>query len=43
MNVAGMETIQQRRGQITEKPVLLTGPGKVSRMSKGKSLLNLDG
>lgn len=25
----GLETIQQRRGQITEKPVLLTGPGKV--------------
>lgn len=27
--VCGLETIQQRRGQITEKPVLLTGPGKV--------------
>ncbi|RVW81396.1 DNA-3-methyladenine glycosylase [Vitis vinifera] len=26
--VCGLETIQQRRGQITEKPVLLTGPGK---------------
>ncbi|KAK4743328.1 hypothetical protein SAY87_001329 [Trapa incisa] len=29
--VAGLETIQQRRGQKTEKPVLLTGPGKVSQ------------
>ena len=26
---AGLETIQQRRGQQTEKPILLTGPGKV--------------
>ncbi|KAL8128824.1 hypothetical protein V2J09_017979 [Rumex salicifolius] len=29
--VAGLKTIQQRRGQITEKPVLLTGPGKVGQ------------
>ncbi|MCL7050628.1 hypothetical protein MKW94_026795, partial [Papaver nudicaule] len=28
--VCGLETIQQRRGQKTEKPVLLAGPGKVS-------------
>ncbi|KAJ0028260.1 hypothetical protein Pint_36389 [Pistacia integerrima] len=27
----GLKTIQQRRGQITEKPVLLTGPGKVGQ------------
>ncbi|KAJ1281260.1 hypothetical protein BS78_04G293400 [Paspalum vaginatum] len=27
--VSGLKTIQQRRGQLTEKPVLLTGPGKV--------------
>ncbi|KAK3227176.1 hypothetical protein Dsin_007038 [Dipteronia sinensis] len=29
--VTGLKTIQQRRGQITEKPVLLTGPGKVGQ------------
>ncbi|CAK9148443.1 unnamed protein product [Ilex paraguariensis] len=29
--VSGLETIQQRRGQITDKPVLLTGPGKVGQ------------
>ncbi|OWM78974.1 hypothetical protein CDL15_Pgr003145 [Punica granatum] len=29
--MAGLETIQQRRGQKTEKPVLLTGPGKVGQ------------
>ncbi|XP_058079220.1 DNA-3-methyladenine glycosylase [Magnolia sinica] len=29
--VSGLETIQQRRGQITEKPILLTGPGKVGQ------------
>ncbi|KAK6941945.1 Methylpurine-DNA glycosylase [Dillenia turbinata] len=29
--VSGMETIQKRRGQITEKPVLLTGPGKIGQ------------
>ncbi|KAL6912032.1 hypothetical protein ACP4OV_000837 [Aristida adscensionis] len=29
--VSGLETIQQRRGQQTEKPVLLTGPGKVGQ------------
>ncbi|TXG57987.1 hypothetical protein EZV62_015816 [Acer yangbiense] len=29
--VIGLKTIQQRRGQITEKPVLLTGPGKVGQ------------
>lgn len=28
--VVGLETIQKRRGLETEKPVLLTGPGKVS-------------
>lgn len=27
--IAGLKTIQQRRAQLTEKPVLLTGPGKV--------------
>ncbi|KAG6580796.1 DNA-3-methyladenine glycosylase, partial [Cucurbita argyrosperma subsp. sororia] len=27
----GLETIQKRRGQITDKPVLLTGPGKVGQ------------
>ncbi|XP_059646416.1 uncharacterized protein LOC132293078 isoform X2 [Cornus florida] len=27
--VSGLDTIQQRRGLKTEKPVLLTGPGKV--------------
>ena len=26
---SGLKTIQQRRGIVTEKPVLLTGPGKV--------------
>ncbi|KAJ1281256.1 hypothetical protein BS78_04G293400 [Paspalum vaginatum] len=29
--VSGLKTIQQRRGQLTEKPVLLTGPGKVGQ------------
>ncbi|WVZ73431.1 hypothetical protein U9M48_021737 [Paspalum notatum var. saurae] len=29
--VSGLNTIQQRRGQLTEKPVLLTGPGKVGQ------------
>ncbi|KAJ0809164.1 putative DNA-3-methyladenine glycosylase II [Helianthus annuus] len=29
--VTGLETIKQRRGQDTEKPVLLTGPGKVGQ------------
>ncbi|KAA8518298.1 hypothetical protein F0562_015819 [Nyssa sinensis] len=29
--VSGLKTIQQRRGLITEKPVLLTGPGKVGQ------------
>ncbi|XP_038903265.1 DNA-3-methyladenine glycosylase isoform X1 [Benincasa hispida] len=29
--VSGLETIQKRRGQITDKPVLLTGPGKVGQ------------
>lgn len=29
--VTGLETIQQRRGQKTDKPVLLTGPGKVGQ------------
>lgn len=28
--IIGLETIQQRRGQKTDKPVLLNGPGKVS-------------
>ncbi|KAH1039163.1 hypothetical protein J1N35_040906 [Gossypium stocksii] len=29
--VCGLETIQERRGQQTEKPILLTGPGKVGQ------------
>uniref|UniRef100_J3LHK3 DNA-3-methyladenine glycosylase II n=2 Tax=Oryza brachyantha TaxID=4533 RepID=J3LHK3_ORYBR len=29
--VSGLGTIQQRRGQQTEKPILLTGPGKVGQ------------
>ncbi|KAG6509954.1 DNA-3-methyladenine glycosylase-like isoform X1 [Zingiber officinale] len=29
--INGLETIQERRGQNTEKPVLLTGPGKVGQ------------
>ncbi|KAL9240175.1 hypothetical protein vseg_014423 [Gypsophila vaccaria] len=29
--VSGLTTIQQRRGQISDKPVLLTGPGKVGQ------------
>ncbi|CAL5056049.1 unnamed protein product [Urochloa decumbens] len=29
--VSGLETIQRRRGQQTEKPILLTGPGKVGQ------------
>jgi len=29
-DMAGMDTIQERRGQKTEKPALLNGPGKVS-------------
>ncbi|PKU80202.1 DNA-3-methyladenine glycosylase [Dendrobium catenatum] len=29
--VSGLETIQQRRGQKTDKPALLTGPGKVGQ------------
>ncbi|XP_031737514.1 DNA-3-methyladenine glycosylase isoform X2 [Cucumis sativus] len=29
--VSGLETIQKRRGLITDKPVLLTGPGKVGQ------------
>ena len=28
--MTGLETIQQRRGMASEKPVLLSGPGKVS-------------
>lgn len=35
--IAGLETIQERRGQKTDKPVLLNGPGKVSPIS----ILNL--
>lgn len=31
--VSGLETIQRRRGQQTEKPILLTGPGKVGAVS----------
>ncbi|KAL5582934.1 hypothetical protein UlMin_015376 [Ulmus minor] len=27
--ISGLETIQQRQGQKTDKPILLTGPGKV--------------
>ncbi|KAL1818100.1 hypothetical protein ACET3Z_020674 [Daucus carota] len=29
--VSGLETIQQRRGLKTDKPVLLTGPGKIGQ------------
>lgn len=29
--ITGLETIQQRRGQKTDKPVLLNGPGKVGQ------------
>ncbi|CAK8543387.1 unnamed protein product [Lathyrus sativus] len=29
--VCGLDVIQQRRGQITDKPILLTGPGKVGQ------------
>ncbi|ONH95598.1 hypothetical protein PRUPE_7G080200 [Prunus persica] len=29
--VSGLETIQQRRGQKTDKPVLLNGPGKIGQ------------
>jgi len=29
--VTGLETIQRRQGQQTEKPILLTGPGKVGQ------------
>lgn len=29
--VSGLETIQCRRGQTTDKPILLTGPGKVGQ------------
>ncbi|GAB4851521.1 hypothetical protein Ancab_030922 [Ancistrocladus abbreviatus] len=29
--VIGLKTIQQRRAQITDKPVLLTGPGKIGQ------------
>ncbi|KAK8966840.1 DNA-3-methyladenine glycosylase [Platanthera guangdongensis] len=29
--ISGLETIQYRRGQKTDKPVLLTGPGKVGQ------------
>ncbi|XP_008789196.2 DNA-3-methyladenine glycosylase [Phoenix dactylifera] len=29
--VSGLETIKERRGQMTDKPVLLTGPGKVGQ------------
>ncbi|XP_024014861.1 DNA-3-methyladenine glycosylase isoform X2 [Eutrema salsugineum] len=29
--VTGLETIQERRGQKTDKPVLLNGPGKVGQ------------
>ncbi|XP_015581593.1 DNA-3-methyladenine glycosylase isoform X2 [Ricinus communis] len=29
--ISGLDTIQQRRGQKTEKPVLLTGPGKIGQ------------
>ncbi|KAL9262033.1 DNA-3-methyladenine glycosylase-like protein [Drosera capensis] len=30
--VSGLKTIQQRRGQVTDKPVLLAGPGKCSEV-----------
>ncbi|GMH08214.1 hypothetical protein Nepgr_010054 [Nepenthes gracilis] len=29
--ISGLKIIQQRRAQITEKPILLTGPGKVGQ------------
>ncbi|CAN6478069.1 unnamed protein product [Victoria cruziana] len=29
--ISGLETIQKRRGQRTEKPILLTGPGKIGQ------------
>ncbi|XP_050120818.1 DNA-3-methyladenine glycosylase isoform X3 [Malus sylvestris] len=29
--ITGLETIQQRRGQKTDKPVLLNGPGKIGQ------------
>ncbi|KAF3796868.1 DNA-3-methyladenine glycosylase [Nymphaea thermarum] len=29
--VSGLETIKERRGQRTEKPILLTGPGKIGQ------------
>ncbi|KDP24653.1 hypothetical protein JCGZ_25569 [Jatropha curcas] len=29
--IRGLDTIQQRRGQKTDKPVLLTGPGKIGQ------------
>ncbi|KAL2320873.1 hypothetical protein Fmac_029842 [Flemingia macrophylla] len=29
--ISGLDVIQQRRGQKTEKPILLTGPGKVGQ------------
>ncbi|XP_062003826.1 DNA-3-methyladenine glycosylase [Rosa rugosa] len=29
--ISGLETIQQRRGQKTSKPVLLSGPGKIGQ------------
>ncbi|XP_050227177.1 DNA-3-methyladenine glycosylase isoform X2 [Mercurialis annua] len=29
--ISGLDKIQQRRGQKTEKPVLLTGPGKIGQ------------
>ncbi|GLJ15889.1 hypothetical protein SUGI_0262320 [Cryptomeria japonica] len=29
--ISGLETIQSRRGQATNKPILLTGPGKVGQ------------
>ncbi|XP_024949058.1 DNA-3-methyladenine glycosylase isoform X2 [Citrus sinensis] len=33
--VSGLKTIQQRRAQLTEKPVLLTGPGKGNSLKLG--------
>ena len=39
--MTGLETIQQRRGVKTEKPVLLSGPGKVSFSSFPSFLLML--
>jgi 3-methyladenine DNA glycosylase Mpg len=40
-DMAGMDTIQERRGQKTEKPALLNGPGKVSSILSSTFTLNI--